>query len=102
MKFLVITNSVHFDKDVKHLLEQADVKVYSQMNINGHSEVDQENLRDNWFAVSNQYDKSSVFFSFTEDEKANKVIQLSSEFNQTSDSKSKIRAFIMSVDNHNL
>ncbi|MEZ5007132.1 MAG: hypothetical protein R2728_02645 [Chitinophagales bacterium] len=101
MKFLVVTNSIHFDNDVKKLLEKANVKVYSQMNINGHTESEKENLRDNWFAMSNQYDKSSVFFSFTEDEKANEVIRLTTEFNNATDSKSKIRAFVMLVENHN-
>ena len=101
MKFLVVTNSIHFDNEVKKLLQKANVKVYSQMPINGHADVEQENLRDNWFAMSNQYDKSSVFFAFTEDEKAQKVIELTTEFNNATDSKSKIRAFVMLVENHN-
>ncbi len=100
MKLLIIVGASFFEKEIKGILDSADISVYSQTNIMGHSDNKNEDLLENWFAVSNEYQKSVMFFSFTGSAKAQKVLERTEEYNATIDSKSRLRAFILSVENH--
>ncbi len=101
MKLIVVTGAIHFDKDVEKIFENANIPVFSRAAISGHNKNEENDISGNWFAVSNGYQNSIVFFSFTEKDKAEKVLELVNTFNDSIPSKSRVRAFIMSVENHN-
>ena len=101
MKLIVVTGAIHFDKDIEKIFEAADIEVFSRSAISGHNKNEENDLSANWFAVSNEYQNSTILFSFTEKEKAERVLELVNRFNESIPSKSRVRAFIMSVENHN-
>ncbi len=101
MKLIVITASIHFEKDIKEIFKKAQIDVFSQTDVSGHNESKDDNMRNNWFAMSDGYQKSIIFFSFTENEKAEQALQFVNQFNDSIASKSRIKAFIMPVEKHN-
>lgn len=101
MKLIIVVGPNSFDGEIKNIFEESEIQIYSRSDITGHSNKGDYNLSENWFAISNGYQKSIVFFSFTEEEKAKKVLEAANLFNGTLKSKSQLRAFIMSVEDHN-
>ena len=100
MKMITIVGSIHFEPDIKKVLKEAGIKIYSQTKINGYNDDDDENLRSNWFAMSEGYQKSILFFSFDIKDKTDKALKLISEFNENIKSKSRIRAFVVPVEQY--
>lgn len=100
MKLLAIIGSIHFEPEIKKILKKANITIYSKLKVNGHSQSEEENLVGNWFAMSEGYQKSIMFFSFTKPEYATEALKLVSEYNESIKSKSRVRAFIMPVDQH--
>ena len=101
MKLVFILGAKHFDNEIKKIFDEAEISIYSQTDISGHNKNEEEVLQDNWFALSNDHQKSIVFFSFTEEYKAVKALNLANTFNRYISSKSRIRVFIMPVESHN-
>lgn len=100
MKLIVVVGPSSFDKEIKSIFEKSEINKYSRTDISGHSENEESDISRNWFAISNEYQKSIIFFSFTKEDKAKKVLEASKSFNDSITSKSRIRAFIMPVENH--
>ena len=101
MKLIVVVGPNSFDKEIRNIFEESGIQNYSRSDISGHREEEDSNLSENWFAISNGYQKSIIFFSFTEKENAKKVLKAANVFNDTLTSKSRLRAFILSVEDHN-
>ena len=101
MKLLVVVGVNHFNKEIKRILDESGISIYSQTNIVGHNEMVEENLSANWFASTSEFQKSVLYFSFTGSAKAESVLKLVNKQNETIDSTSRIRAFIMPVETHN-
>ncbi|MEZ4930976.1 MAG: hypothetical protein R2788_02435 [Saprospiraceae bacterium] len=102
MKLVVITGAIHFDEQIEKILDKSGVGIYSRSNISGHRKGEESDLSESWFAVSNGYQDSVMFFAFTPKENAKQVMDTVNAFNETLTSNSPIRVFILSVDNHNL
>lgn len=100
MKLLVITGSVHFDEQIEEILKEAGLNVYSRSDISGRKENQNRNLSDNWFALANAYQDSVMFFAFTQKEKIAGALQAVEDYNETIASESRIRAFVLAVENH--
>lgn len=101
MKAIVVVGAKHFEEEIAAIFERAGIEIYSRTNISGHKESGDEALRGNWFAISNEEQRSIVFFSFTDEVKARNVLKISEEYNTSIESQSRIRAFIMAVEDHN-
>ena len=100
MKLLVVVGVKSFEEKIKDIFESANISIYSKSNISGHKDLVNEELGENWFALSNETRKSVMFFSFTRSEKANDVLKLIKGYNETIDSKSRLKGFVMSVESH--
>ena len=101
MKLIVITGAVHFDEKIKEMLEKSDVGIYSRSDISGHKKGGDSNLSENWFAGSDGYQESVIFFAFTEKEKVEKMVETVNKFNSTLSSESPVRTFVLAVESHN-
>ncbi len=101
MKLLVVVGANHFSKEIKQIFNDAGISIYSQSNISGHNEKEDENLRGNWFASTSEFQKSVLYFSFTGSAKAESAMELVNRHNENIASESRIRAFIMPVESHN-
>lgn len=101
MKLLVIIGAADFENDIKKMLEKAGVPIFSRVEISGHRNNPEEDLSQNWFAVSNGYQESVLFFSFTHQETAKAAMVLVEEFNHSITSSSRIKSFMLAVEAHN-
>lgn len=103
MKVVILVGAKDYEGAIKAILDNSGIDIYSQTDISGHKESPDTRLGDNWFAVSSEYQKSIVFFSFTEEPKAARAVELVREFNLENAgeaSMSRIRAFVMAVEKH--
>ena len=101
MKLLVITGAIIFDEEIAKILDQSNISIYSRSDISGHKKKGTVDLSDNWFASSNGYQQSVMFFAFTDLERVEDVMKRVNIFNENLDSASPLRAFVLKVENHN-
>ncbi len=98
MKLLVVLGFEAYDKDILRILKEAEIKIFSKSRMSGYKNGDEQDLSTNWFSASvNEYN-AIMFFAFTEAEKSQQVMSLVQAFNEKSQAQSKIRAFVMHVE----
>ncbi|MCP4123985.1 MAG: hypothetical protein GY751_19735 [Bacteroidetes bacterium] len=101
MKLIVAVGAIEFKEEIARIFAEAGISIYSQSRITGHNEPEEEALRSNWFAQSSDDQRSIVFFAFTAQKKAAKALELANIYNESISSQSRIKAFIMPVEDHN-
>jgi hypothetical protein len=98
MKFLAITSLKEYQKTVNDILHQSGIPVYSATKVIGHKDEQHPNLLDSWFSSGGEEFDSIFIFSFTEDDKAVRALQLINDYNTKTKVKFPIRTFIMPVE----
>lgn len=101
MKLIVITGAIHFEEEIKKILDKSEASIYSRSDISGHKKKTDVDLRENWFAGSNGYQQSVMFFAFTQKEIIDNLITAVNKFNEKVESDSPLRAFVLAVESHN-
>jgi len=101
MKLLVVTAVQECLNDISKIFEQAKITVFSITDTTGVKASESVNLLDNWFASGKEKFDSAFIFSFTENEKAEKVLQLIQEFNTSRATDFPARGFIIPVEKFN-
>lgn len=102
MKLLVVTAVQECLNDISRIFNQAQISVFSITDTIGVKASEPVNLIDNWFASGKEKFNSAFIFSFTENENAEKVLQLINEFNTSRATDFPIRGFILPVEKFNL
>lgn len=98
MKLLFVTSLREYQKTVAAIFEEANIKVFSVSNTIGHKDDHTGNLLDDWFASGEEEFDSIFLFSFTEDTYAVNALELIKKYNENTQSKFPIRAFIVPVE----
>ena len=98
MKLLIVTCINEHCSIVLSVLAQAQISVFSKTDTIGHKNSIPINLSDNWFGKTGEEFDSSVYFSFTEDDKAQKTILLINTQNSQMQLNFPIHAFVMPVE----
>lgn len=101
MKLLIITAVAEFDKDIKQMLKQADVKTFTYKEVRGHRDHSSEIIESNWFAGEITETESTLFYAFMEKEKVNMVFDLVEEFNKKQETVSKIHVGVLNIEKSN-
>lgn len=100
MKLLVVTTLAEYDAKVAEMLTQAGIEIFSKTETTGFKASHQKNILDNWYGGDeNQYD-SIFFFSFTEQDKAERMLEAINLRNAEKNKLFPIRGFIMSVESY--
>ena len=68
MELLIITAVQSFTEDVKKILKNSSVKVYSQMDVTGFKDLSQEPQNENWFGTNSGEHRSVLYYAFMEEE----------------------------------
>lgn len=98
MKLLIVTSVKEYRNKVSKIFEQAKIAVFSVTETIGFREKKTAGLLDGWFAGgSGQFDSIFVF-SFTGEANANHALELIKAYNEDSECKFPIRAFILPVE----
>lgn len=98
MKFLVITCIKEFEKETVNLFKKAKITAFSNTDINGFKTQDTENLISNWFSSSTDNVKSILFFTFTDKDKIDHLLEEVKTFNQNTESNNPLRAIVLDVE----
>lgn len=98
MKLLIITAIQEDLQSISNILQVAKVPVFSVTETIGHKTEHHDFLPDNWFGKNEDGTSALVFFSFTDEDKALRVLELIKQHNTTSQSGFPARAFMMPVE----
>jgi nitrogen regulatory protein PII len=101
MKLLIITAVAEFDKDVKEILKQADVKTFTYKEVKGHRDHSSDIIEGNWFAGEITETASTLFYVFIKKEKVDTVFDLAEEFNKKQETVSKIHVAVLNIEKSN-
>jgi len=98
MKLLILTSIKEYKKDTVRLFKKAKINAFSNTDINGFKTADPENLINNWFSSSTDNVKSILFFTFTEKEKIDVLLDEVKSFNDQIESDNPLRAIVLDIE----
>lgn len=98
MKFIIITALKEYQQDVVKLLKQCNVGIFSITNVAGFKQMNDENLLDDWFAISDDSIDSIFAFCFTQASKIDTCKTAIETFNKQHSLEYPIRAFFLNVE----
>lgn len=101
MKLLIITAIIAFDKDIKLILKQADVKTFTYKEVKGYKDISEEAIESNWFASEINETESILFYAFVKIGNVDKVFDLVSDFNEKQKTLSKIHVAVLNIERSN-
>lgn len=98
MKLIIVTSVAEYEKKVCELFKKSCIEVYSSAPIEGHKFLGVENLQDNWFSANrNTYD-SIVYFSFTDEDKIDVLLENIQQFNEKQKSNNPVKAIVLPIE----
>ena len=98
MKMLILTSIKEDMQAVTDIFEKAEIPVFSVSDTIGHKAAHHDYLLSNWFGRSNEATDALLFFSFTDEDKAYKGLELVKQLNEAKQSPFPVRAFILPVE----
>jgi hypothetical protein len=102
MKLLVITSLKEYQSKLAHIMELAGIPIFSVSETIGFKDHKTSNLLDNWFSSGNEQFDSIFIFSFIEQRKAERALELIKTYNSENVTGFPIHAFIIPVDKSSL
>jgi nitrogen regulatory protein PII len=101
MKLLIITAIRAFDKDIKKMLKQADVKTFTYKEVTGFKDISEEAIESNWFATDMSLNESMLYYAFLKKENVDSFFALVNEFNKKQETVSNIHIAVLNIEKHN-
>ena len=98
MKMLVVMSVKEDLQKVRLIFEKAEVTVFSVSDTTGYSTLNTGDLLNNWFASGKEKTEALFFFSFTEEDSAEKVLKGVVLYNNEKQRMFPIRAFLLPVE----
>ncbi len=98
MKLLIITAVSAFENDMKLMLKEAGVSVFSCQEVTGYKDVTDEDIEGNWFAGEMIANDSIMCYAFASATATDKVLQLADAFNAKQDFVSKLHVAILPIE----
>lgn len=101
MKLLIITAISAFEKDIKKMLKQAEVKTFSYKKVTGYKDIFEEAIESNWFASEINETESILFYAFVKKENVDLLFDLVSSFNENQETLSHIHLAVLNIEKSN-
>lgn len=101
MKLLIITAVIAFEKDIKQMLKQANVKTFTYKEVKGFNDISEEAIESNWFSAELNETESILFYAFVKKENVDKLFDLVTEFNEKQETLSKIHVAVLNIEKSN-
>lgn len=101
MKLLIITAISTFEKDIKQMLKQAEVKTFTYKEVKGCNAISEESIESNWFANEINETESIVFYAFAKKENVDGLFDIVSGFNEKQKTQSKIHIAVLNIEKSN-
>lgn len=98
MKLLIVTIVDEYQKDVLKLFKRANIESYSGSDIEGYKNASSFMMNSSWFPSEKGGADSSMFFSFTEDEKIDVFFSLVEHFNENLETNNPIHVVVVPIE----
>lgn len=98
MKLVIVTVVDYNKKDIIKLFKQAQIKNFSESDIEGFKTNGSLKLGANWFASESSGADSEMFFSFAEEENIDALFGLIKEFNANLETNNPIKAVVVPIE----
>ncbi|TLP81717.1 hypothetical protein [Maribacter sp. ACAM166] len=98
MKLLIVTVVEEFHDKILLLFKQAEIESFSGSEIDGYKSSASLLMTKSWFPSEKGGAESSLFFSFTEEEKIETLFGLIEEFNQHLETNNPIKAVVVPIE----
>lgn len=100
MKLLVVTVVEHFEEEVLRLFKEAKIESFSESPIDGYKNKAPLLMTSSWFPSEKGGVKSSMFFSFTEEDKIKVILGMIKEFNKDLETNNPIKAVVVPIEQY--
>ena len=98
MKLLIVTVVEQFQNEVLQLFKKANIENFSGSEIDGYKNAPSLLRTSSWFPSQKGRTESSLFFSFTEDEKIDDLFDLIEVFNKNLETNNPIKAVVVPIE----
>ncbi|RYJ51282.1 hypothetical protein DR871_012690 [Flavobacterium petrolei] len=98
MKLLIITAVIAFEKDIKQMLKQANVKTFTYKEVKGFNDISEEAIESNWFSAELNETESILFYAFVKKDNVDTLFDMVTEFNKTQETLSKIHVAVLNIE----
>ncbi|MCG1035322.1 hypothetical protein [Polaribacter sargassicola] len=98
MKLVLVTAVEEYQKDVLEIFKKANIENFSSSDIDGYKNVPTILKASSWFAAEKSGNESTLFFSFTEEQKIDNLFNLIEEFNQHLKTNNPLKAIVLPIE----
>lgn len=98
MKLVIITAVSAFENDMKLMLKEAGVSVFSCQKVTGYKDVSNSDIEGNWFAGEMIANDSIMCYAFASEAATENVLQLADAFNEAQTFLSKLHVAVVSIE----
>lgn len=98
MKLLIVTVVEQYEEAILELFKKANIENFSGSEIDGYKQQASFLMTSNWFPGVKGGVESSLFFSFTEDEKIDSLFNLIKVFNENLVTNNPIKAIVVPIE----
>lgn len=100
MKLVIVTAVEQFHDDILKLFKKADIRSFSESDIEGYKNAPALLSTSNWFASERTGTDSIMLFSFTEKEKIDVLFNLLEDFNLKMETHNPIKAVVLPIERY--
>ena len=100
MKLLIVTVVSEYEKHVPQLFKESQIESFSGSGIEGFKTASSFLMNSSWFPSQKSGADSSMFFSFTEEDKIDVFLKLVEEFNKNVKTKNPIHAAVVPIERY--
>ncbi|NJB72545.1 hypothetical protein GGR42_003036 [Saonia flava] len=100
MKLLIVTVVEQFHKEILQLFKKAGIENFSGSDIDGYKNAPSLLRTSSWFPSEKSGAESSMFFSFTTEDKVDVLFKLIEDFNENMETNNPIKAVVVPIEKY--
>jgi len=98
MKLLIVTVVEEFQSAARRLFKESHIDRFSGSEIDGFKEAPAFLMNSSWFPSEKSGTESTMYFSFTEEEKIDAFFELAKKFNESLETDNPIKAIVVPIE----
>jgi hypothetical protein len=100
MKLVIVTSVDEYHNEVLNLFKKANIESFSETDIDGYKSSNGFIFSQNWFGNKKSGNESNMFFSFTELDKIDTLLELIKKFNKILETNNPIKAVVLPIEKY--
>ncbi len=100
MKLVIVTLVEEYQEKVLQLFKQAKIDSFSESTIEGFKNNSSVLMTSSWFPSEKGGSKSTLFFSFTDEDKIVSLFDLITKFNAGLKTNNPVKAVVLPIEKH--